>query len=393
VLAPIQLDIDQVAIPDGIRRTVDMRGSRAAGREHCQIWFDLVGETNAPLPDTLDAAVMAVIFHAMEQGQPLAVRGALSRQFLRNITELQQAWSLWVPQRYRSIEIRADRIVDPAPRPMQRSLAAFSGGIDSSFTLARHRLDWTPAATCPVAGVMIVHGFDIPLSIPDGFGRLLARTKPLLDEFSVERHVVRTNLRDFELQGWEDSHAAALAACLNQFTHRYDSAFIGSTDPYDNLVIPWGSSPITDHLLSTPMMPLVHDGAGYARTAKVAAFRQLPAVAKTLLVCWAGGTPGRNCGVCEKCIRTRLNFLAADVSDQDTFDAPFDLGLIKTVPIATEVQFRDLQAIVDYAEKHQKTGEWLTLLRRRLMKWRLRAAARRMRLTIKSLVRKPTRPS
>jgi hypothetical protein len=371
VFRPIDLELNQVSIADGIRRTLDVSGSQMPGREQCQIVFDLVGETDVRAPETMDAAVLSVIFHAMQQHQPLRVRGSLSRQFLRNMTEFQQAWSLFASQRYQPVDIRADRIVDVAPRPIQRSLAAFSGGVDSSFTLVRHCLNWIPAATYPVAGIMIVHGFDIPLSRPDGFSRLLARVKPLLDEFDVARHVVRTNLRDFELQSWEHSHAAALAACLNQFTHLYDAALVGSTDPYNNLTIPWGSSPVTDHLLSTSMMPLVHDGAGFSRTAKVAAFSKIPLVLKTLAVCWEGAIPGRNCGVCQKCIRTRLNFLAAEISDHHCFDAVFDLSLIISLPIATDLEYQELSGIVDYAEQHGKTGEWRSLLHRRLRKWRL----------------------
>jgi hypothetical protein len=135
-------------------------------------------------------------------------------------------------------------------------------------------------------------------------------------------------------------------------------------------------------------MPLVHDGAGFSRTAKVAAIRKIPLVLKTLAVCWAGAIPGRNCGVCQKCIRTRLNFLAAGISDHQCFDTPFDLSLINSLPIATDVQYRDLSEIVDYAEQHGKTGEWLSLLHRRLRKWRLRSMSARLLKSFRSVVRK-----
>ncbi len=51
-------------------------------------------------------------------------------------------------------------------------------------------------------------------------------------------------------------------------------------------------------------MRLVHDGAGYSRTEKVGFVAQHPVATKALKVCWQGKERGRNCGVCEKCVRT-----------------------------------------------------------------------------------------
>jgi hypothetical protein len=41
------------------------------------------------------------------------------------------------------------------------------------------------------------------------------------------------------------------------------------------------------------------------------------------------------------------------------------------LPIATDLEYQELSGIVDYAEQHGKTGEWRSLLHRRLRKWRL----------------------
>lgn len=74
VFRPIDLELNQVSIADGIRRTLDVSGSQMPGREQCQIVFDLVGETDVRAPETMDAAVLSVIFHAMQQHQPLGPR-------------------------------------------------------------------------------------------------------------------------------------------------------------------------------------------------------------------------------------------------------------------------------------------------------------------------------
>jgi hypothetical protein len=52
-------------------------------------------------------------------------------------------------------------------------------------------------------------------------------------------------------------------------------------------------------------------GYGAGRTAKVAAIAAAGDLASHLRVCWEGPVTGGNCGHCEKCVRTKLNFLAA----------------------------------------------------------------------------------
>ena len=63
----------------------------------------------------------------------------------------------------------------------------------------------------------------------------------------------------------------------------FQYGLIGSSEPYDALVIPWGSSPITDYLLSGDRLSIVHDGAGFSRTDKVAEVRHNQVACQTLL--------------------------------------------------------------------------------------------------------------
>ena len=97
---------------------------------------------------------------------------------------------------------------------------------------------------------------------------LKERTKPLLDEVSLKLLTIRTNLKEVNLQDWEDGSTSQLACCLHNYSHDFYYALVGSTEPYDALALPWGSNPTTDYLLSGGTMRLVHDGAGFSRTEK-----------------------------------------------------------------------------------------------------------------------------
>ena len=77
-----------------------------------------------------------------------------------------------------------------------------------------------------------------------------------------------------------------------------------------------------------PHRVLIHDGARHARFQKVRELASWPTALAALRVC--PGNPGNelNCGVCEKCLRTRLELLAAGVEETATLGASLAPGRI-----------------------------------------------------------------
>ena len=162
--------------------------------------------------------------------------------------------------------------------------------------------------------MLLVHGFDVSLSNSNDLRELVERTGPIRALTGVQLRILRTNSKDLRLQKWED-HLCQLAACIPHVCRRILIALMGSSNRQDALVLPWGSNPVTDHLLSGGELTIVHDGAAFSRTDKIAFLTGFPAALQSLKVCWEGKQQGRNCGVCEKCVRTQLNFLAVGMTD------------------------------------------------------------------------------
>jgi hypothetical protein len=127
-----------------------------------------------------------------------------------------------------------------------------------------------------------------------------------------------------------------------------------------------GNTPATDYLLSGDGMEIVHDGAGYSRTEKVAHIASHAVMTDRVKVCWEGLQADRNCGHCEKCARTRLNFLAVGVENPKCFDTPFDLSMIDGVTVRSASQLSELKTVLEYVETRGIAGEWVQRLRRRL---------------------------
>jgi hypothetical protein len=196
---------------------------------------------------------------------------------------------------------------------------------------------------------------------------LLARVKKTLDLFGVDIKVVRTNSRTLNIQSWMDSNSAQLAACLHQFSNQYGRALIGSGEPYDALCLPTGSNPFTDPLLSGNFMAVMHDGVSFSRTEKVEALCKFPIVVDQLKVCWEGSLQYENCGRCEKCLRTRLNFAAVGENEPSCFAGRFDVRMLRKLRAKTALQVIELETILTYLKRRGLSYPWLRALRRRII--------------------------
>jgi hypothetical protein len=364
---PDTLHLDLATRPAGGARRWEITLRRdGATAEPVRLWYELLDGGDAE-PPVLDGWVFAVLLYAMKIGTRLAVHGPLSRTALYNMEEVQAFWHLWRPALYQRIEIVPDSIVDLERRKSgRRAIAAFSGGADSSFTLLRHRTRLAGDASYNLDTVAMVHGFDVTLNNPDHFDGLVRRTEPFLAALGIALKTVRTNSKQLTLMAWEDTFSAQLAGCLHLFARDFEFGLVGSSEPYNDLFLPWGSNPITDGLLSGDGFAIVHDGAGFSRTEKIAALARNPACVAVLKVCWEGKAQDRNCGVCEKCVRTRLNFLAAGEAKPACFDTPFDPASIDTISIRNRAIFVELRQIARYAESHGVDGPWLARLNERL---------------------------
>ncbi len=94
--------------------------------------------------------------------------------------------------------------------------------------------------------------------------------------------------------------------------------FIGGSYPVDTPV-PWGSHPAVDGLLSSQRVTVIHEGARFSRLQKVRDIAKWPAALVALRPCPANPAAQANCGKCEKCLRTRLELLAAGVEETGAF--------------------------------------------------------------------------
>ena len=279
-------------------------------QQRSNLWYRLPLEHRHLVTKTCDPFVVAMIFNAMRKPADLIVHGEVSLSLLRNLEEFQAIWNCWLPERYTKIEIKAGiKWQKPKANHSEKAVMAFSGGVDSCFTAWRHRRDFCGRSRRNLQAAVMIHGFDIPLEEKDVFERAAEKSKKMLEPLGVTLIPVATNFRN--LGGhWGDVHVAGLVSSLMLLQSCYGVGLIASSVTYNNIstLSPWGSNPVTDHLLSNDSFELISDGSAFTRIEKIRAISNWPQALRYLRVCWEGEKKDRNCCRCEKCIRNILNF-------------------------------------------------------------------------------------
>ena len=273
------------------------------------LWYHFPADHRELLTEGHDAFLLGTVFLAMRSGSDLTIHGEISPSLLRNLEEFQAAWVSWRPHVYSHIQVYAELEAEQPTLATDSAIGAFSGGVDSCFTLWRHRMGRCGRLQQNLRAGLLIHGLDIPLEQKEIFDRAADNATHMLTSLDVRSLSMATNFKSIA-GTWEDAFMAGIASCMIWYQKSFSAGLVGSSQPYHALALPWGSNPITDRMLSSDSFQLIHDGAAYSRTEKVREIAAWPEVQNYLRVCWEGQELDRNCGRCEKCIRTVLNFRA-----------------------------------------------------------------------------------
>jgi hypothetical protein len=363
--------LDPVTVDDRVERAA-MLGS--PGRRDKRIWFSVEERHRALLSDRADPFVLGALRHATRRGRSLHVRGApTSPSLLANLGELQLAWRQWYGTD--SVELDSDEVAEGAPSDMG-ALLAFSGGVDSAYTLYGHGAGRAGGRSAAV----MVHGFDIPLDDVDGFAGASARARRMTDSLGVELVLLSTNVRELN-SPWPYFHGPALASALTLLSARSSVGLIAASGSYFPLTVPWGSNPVSDPLLGSESFAIRHHGAGATRTEKLQALASWPEAMDSLRVCWSGPRNDRNCGTCRKCVTLALMCRSLGIEPR-FFDGPISERAIMTMVRRApgddfSAEYRRLT--LEAATRRGIDEPWVRSIRWTLRRHRLRCAWRELR--------------
>ncbi len=224
----------------------------------------------------------------------------------------------WSDGSYRPLLIEAKKARHTPYLDQKRHAALFmSGGIDSLAALRLSQLNYPKTHPGAIRDCLLVHGFDIGGVVERGmkypvFDRAKAAISHLVKDANVNLIPVYTNIRHLcdNRDLWlEKFFGAVLAAVAHAFDSRLNMVFIASSYDITHLH-PCGSHPLLDPVYSSYNLRIVHRDLALSRMEKLQIVASWDAAFQHLRVCLANVPDRLNCGKCEKCVRTMLEFLA-----------------------------------------------------------------------------------
>lgn len=322
-------------------------------------WFSFPEKFLPCISNRVEAFASAFTPVAMAVNENLQLDSPLSPQLALGLREYQLALKNWYPRQMQVVTIRASAYESlPAAQAGKSCVTVFSGGVDSSFTLRSHLPDRQPLSDFQVKQGIFVHGFDIPLQNQQRYDAYLREFSDRLWSDGVQIIPCRTNLHYFSsgLLSWGIAHGGILTGvglALDKLIRYY---LIPSSYSFGELV-PWGSTPMTDHWLSTETMKVIHHGMTISRIEKIEGIADWEPAHQFLRVCVnESKLQGvENCSHCEKCLRTMTMLeICGVLKNFKTFKQPFGWRqIINWLPLynAGEVW---LPATIQYARSKRR---------------------------------------
>lgn len=334
------------------------------------IWFKFPKSEAKNLTERADPFIYALVFHMMRSGGDFQIIGAdVSKSVIDNITMFCRIWHTWFPNIYKTINFIANEIPDDFRPNNNKMITAFSGGLDAAYTTYKYKKDLDPRYHYNVVKSVMIHGADIPLNNTDQFNVAFHNAKKMTDDLCIPLIPVKTNYREHS-HNWEHEFGTVVVATLNFFSkHIFNAA--ASDNSVNNPILPWGLNPITDRYLCNDTFRFIADGYEHSRTERAAFIKNWCTGLENLRVCWRNSDKSKNCGICEKCIRTKLNLLAVGVSHTPSMPSDITLDELADKNLSIPQKYIcHIQEIYTYAKQNGTLNdEWLNTLDTQIAIW------------------------
>lgn len=328
------MNLEQIKIvkPPDDEKTTRLVGEVTYDRrslEPDRMWFEVSDEYSELLSDSGNPWLACLIPIAVTIGEPLRIGLPVDRGLFENIQALMHIWKGWYPYLH-VIPVEAKTFDSVPPGKPARTASFFSGGVDSFHTVLHHDACAVSGAQNTIDDLIFIRGFDIPIDNHGAFQRVRESLSTAAADLGKELVVVSTNLRETKFQGANLallSHGSFLASAGLVLEKRYRTVLIPSSFARKNLR-PWGSHPRTDPLHSTKKTTFIHYGTQYDRVEKTEYMSHSETALRSIRVCWHSDS-GKNCGVCNKCRRTKLTLELVGALDRCTTFAKKSIDLNK----------------------------------------------------------------
>ena len=286
-------------------------------------------ETEAAFADSLaanpHAFVVGCLIPALHFGEKrLAVNEAVCPMLKEGLKTVMAVLGNWTAGVFQPLTIEARTLTHTLYADKGRHAAIFlSGGMDSLAALKRIVDAYPRSHPGYPRDALLIHGFDIGGVIARGakyhvFERAKAAMAAVAADAGLTLLPLYTNFRHLcdDRDLWLNQFfGAVLAAVAHALAPRIDLAWLASSYDIPHLH-PCGSHPLLDPEYGSHDLAIRHRDAGLSRMDKLGIVAGWDTAFQNFRVCLANVPDKRNCGRCEKCVRTMLELEALGLLDK-----------------------------------------------------------------------------
>lgn len=277
------------------------------------LWYRFSEEHASRLAPRADAFAPTALMVAMYIGESLRIRGPISPRLAYSLYEYRNIYHSWAPKLFQSIDIDFEQLL-PVPGILGESAVAtaFSGGVDSFYTLWAHLPENQTIPDARVTHGLFVRGFDMRLEDESSYQYAAGIYTELYRSLGLELILAATNAHQFfefriDMVLSDGPPLIGAALLMSPFLRRfYTPSGMSSVKSSYLKIVPSGTNPLCDHLLSTETLEVVHHGASVQRFDKLNVLVDWPVTHHHLRVCADKQRLYglQNCSSCHKCYRT-----------------------------------------------------------------------------------------
>ena len=331
----------------------------------------------------VSAFLLACYLPAVQSSESrVYVDGCVSPFLIDNLYTAASWISAWRAKSVPLVNILASEYGDNLKvDPNTNSAALFlSGGIDSLSTFVRLCRFYPDKSAFHFDRAVTTFGTTIadlrtPEKARKTFDETIKRLEPMTRKHGVSLHPVFTNILELNsnIPFWmHEYHGSAFASIAHAISSTKTTFFLASTFDIDHMQ-PWGSHPLLDRLYSSERVTIIHDGERLSRLAKLREILSYMPDLAFLRSCNRATHGSLNCGLCEKCVRTKLELLVLGRLEKHLFEiddvtARLAKSAVQINNSYTASCYRDLLVPLN------EIGEFKieTILRHKLAMWHLR---------------------
>ncbi len=267
-----------------------------------------------------DFAVWALMPLAMLANCNLRIEGRISERVTASAQLISDIWEKWFPTIFHRVWITADEVFSERIAHEKR-LTFFSGGMDSTYSAIRSLRDENTRSDG-----LIILGMDYKYDKPEVFESLLNKIQVLIDDYLDDQFIVSTDLgelyfRYYYIPEVRRSFTHYLMMASASLYNGYGQYRIASDSRLDKQFagFPFTNNTALYRVMKSANADLfaMHDEV--LRIEKAKYIYESGVDLRAISVCPDKSMQPDNCGVCSKCVRSKLMFLASVGTIPDIF--------------------------------------------------------------------------